>query len=79
MAIESLGEHSLAERLGPVGIHLVKACAEERRLVHFDHEGAHVGCVRVMVSIEVAKLGFDKGVGQSFEAFGGAEPGKAIG
>jgi hypothetical protein len=30
-----------------------KTRAEERRLVHLDNEGTHIGCVGVMVGIEV--------------------------
>jgi hypothetical protein len=79
MTVECVSEHLFADRFGSVRVHLVETRAEESGLVHFDNEGTHLGCVAVMVGIEVAKLGFDERMRQRFEAFGGSKPSKAVG
>src|SRR5262245_3180176 len=79
MTGERVGEHVLAYGLGAIRIHAIEARAKKSRLVHFDHERAHVRRMAVMVCIEVAHVCRDECVRQGFEPHGSPEPGVTAG
>ena len=79
VAVQRGGKHLLADRLRLLDGLVGKAVALPGRQIALDQEGAHVGRVAVVMRVEGAEVGFDKGLRQRLEALCGAVPGELVG